>query len=281
MRFAVGVVALVFLYGIFGLGAAWLQKRLHLISVAHAAIVGTGAYVYASLAGDGGNTVSALAVASAGGCVLGAVLTLASERTVGDDFALLSFAAQSAWFGIVSNARHLTRGALGIAGVQPLPNFGLEGAAGSLLWAGCAVLAVSSVVISERGTLFGPAAEIVARSQELAGTLGLSTISIRAQAGGFYGAVLAFGGGVFAGMVAFVGPDMFRIPMSVGILAMGFLGCRALWLVGPGALLIIGAPELLRLIGLSASKGAFVRMILGGLILAGSAAWLSRVGERD
>jgi branched-chain amino acid transport system permease protein len=153
---------------------------------------------------------------------------------------------------VAVDARDLTGGANGIAGISALPTFGLgRGAAAMLLgWALVGIGAALALWLKRGAT--APALALIRTDSMLARASGLDPGRIRAQgfvlAAGFAGA----GGALQAHVLGVVSPDVAEFPVMVGCLAMAVIGGRGS-VAGAvlGALLIGHLPEWLRPLGAS------------------------------
>jgi branched-chain amino acid transport system permease protein len=263
--FLLGVLTLTVIFAAAGLPAAWLQRRLGLLSIAHMAVIGTGAYGYARVAAAAGPSVGVLA-ATVCGCLVGALTTSLSFRSVGEYFALSSFALQIGWYTLVSNTRALTGGMLGLAGVPRPPGSEMIGSAGAtllLLVIFSSLWILASKLFSRSWIDTGFA--VIARSGELGRTLGFPERRLRLGGGLFYGSLMGIVGAATAGFVSFVSPPLFDTGGSVTVLALGFLGQRRLIFTAIGSVLIVGLPECLRLTGMGSAETAYLRLALAGI----------------
>ena len=269
MSFAISIAVLVGAYCLCGFSARWLFDRLGLISVAHAAVAGTGAYTYGLLAGEHSGWLS-LSAACLGGLVAGLLITLLSESVIGDDFALASFGFQIVWLSLIRNSESFTRGALGISGLHSIevPAVLAVPLAHLLIIALVSLIFVWTCRWISRSP-FIVAASIVRRSQELAITIGLSSRSLRIQIGALYGLALGAVGAILASFLSFVGPDQFTADTSVIVLAVSFMALPNERFVSAlrGSAIVIAIPQMLRLVGFSTARAGFAQLFLGGLVV--------------
>lgn len=281
MTFWFGVLTLVCVHVLAGTGAAMLQMRLRLISIAHGAVLGTGAYTFAMLNQAGWSFGLAALAGACAGAVAGVLCVLLAERVVGEDFALASFAIQVVWTNLVMNAGLLTGGVLGISGIEGLPLSGhIDGASASILWLAVLVAIQLCLLWHFRRSAFWSACAAVARSSELASSLGISSLVVRAQLGLFYGIWLGSAGVVLAAYLTFIDPRLFATHLSVVVLGVAFVGAFSRWL-GPaiGAMLIVGLPQLLRFLDIPMSRVAYFQAALAGLFVMIGAVLLIRAGR--
>ena len=277
MSYWLGVGLVVSAFAAAGVAAGWAQRRLGLVSVAHGLVMGSSAYVFAILAAKGWQPGLAMIAGILFGVVGAVGLALASAKVVAEDYALLSFAGQMAWIGLVVSARPITGGVLGIAGV-PVPPFSsaIGVAEASLVWATTMLAGLVFFLAFEKVSGLSLGAVVVARSGELASTLGLPTTAIRATVGSAYGIALGGSGVLLASYLSFLGPDSFGIDISVGVLAAAFMAVWRLWAGAVASAVLFGLPETLRLLDISYATSGFVRQVVGGLALMVTAWALTR-----
>lgn len=270
MSFLLTVLALTSVFALCGLAAAWLGRTLGVVAIAHAAMLGTGAYAFAlsTRAGLGFGTAAAFAILVT--MVCGIALAAISSRAKQDDFALVTFAIQLAWSGIAANSNSLTGGALGLPNI---PSAALAASLGSplatIVWMAISLMIAAVVIAVLSRTTFFTGCSVMIRSDELAYTLGAQVNALRVQAGAFYGALLGFAGCVFASFLTFIDASTFNVSISVVILAIGIFANRRL-IVGAvgGALLLVALPEFFRVVGLGSARSVYLQLLIGGLVVS-------------
>jgi branched-chain amino acid transport system permease protein len=272
MSFALSVLFLTLCFALAGLAAGWFGNRLGLLSVAHGAIIGSGAYAFALSSRSWGASYAGLLAAIIAGSIVGWGVTVLSERVIGEEFALASFGLQVIWTTLVRNLTSVTGGPLGIAAVGSLGVWGMSsGAFSHCLLVACVAAVVVGMRASVARSSFVVAAAFVRRSRELAVTLGVPSLWIRSQVGLIYGACLGAIGCLLASFVTFVGPDDFTTETSVSILAIAFIMMRERFTAALlGAVVIIGVPQILRLLGVAAGRAGFAELFMSGIIVMGS-----------
>lgn len=272
MSFLLTVLFLCFTYAICGIAARWLSAKLGIDSIAHGVIIGTSAYTYA-LCGranisTGGCIISALLI----GSFTGWLVILLSERVTGEDFALASFGVQVLWLVTVKNWDSVTGGVLGVPGIRSIPapwvsNFPLSHAIVALT-----ILLFSGYILHRIDlSAFSGGVALLKRSKELAFTFGVPSLTVRSQVGLAYGLCLSATGVLLASFLTFISPDQFGTNISVSVLAISFLVISGQRRIGSGilgAFWVVGAPQLLRLIGLSSTRVGFAQLFLSGMLVA-------------
>lgn len=278
MSFAANIIVVVALFFACGAGSAFLQKRLNLTSIAHGAVFGTGAYVYAVAATASGSALMGALAAFIASGLAGPAVVLAAGRVVGDDYALTSFAFQVVWLGLIANIRPIIGGVLGIPNIpslietkndNPVLYFAAIGVAFAIL--------VAWILRKVARSAFALSTAVVARSSELADTLGISSFATRAQVGIAYGVILGLSGAVFGSFLTYIDPTLFSTDTSITILAIGFFGVvGGISGTSLGAIVIVGIPELMRFLGSSMAQAGFAQMAFSGIALAAVAVWSLR-----
>jgi len=269
MNFSLILLTSTCLFATAGLSCAYLYRRLGLVSVGHGAMLGTGAYTYAILASHGFPFAINVLVTLVSTCVFAAGITCLSERAVGEDYALLTFAIQLMWSGIIANWTALTRGPMGISGLGTGPSF--RAFEPLYLWAPLsAILAAASFWAVHRQELgwFPRNTAVVARSSELASTIGLSPLLSRFQVGVVSGALAAGAALLLTLFQTYVSPSSYGIEVGVTILAIGFFALRGnLGRILLGSVLLVLVPQLARFAGLQSSRAGYLQMLIAGAVV--------------
>jgi branched-chain amino acid transport system permease protein len=263
------------LFGIYGAVAASLVLvvgDLGLLTVAQAAVFGTGAYLaaLAQLHGHLPFEVS-LFIGACGGAFLMLMLALVASRLSRDRFVLATVAFQVGFTALAQNLTNVTGGARGLLGVPGLSLLGhrLEPGRGVALAAVC-FLAVSLVLVSalRQGT-YAHALHCVRDAELFARSVGLTPVCYRALPMALAGGITGAAGSMFAGVLMFVDPTPYRLGDSCLLLAMVALGAgRSLRLALCGTVLVVGTPEILRFLGVPGTVVGNVRQIIGATTLA-------------
>lgn len=250
-----------------------------MLSVAHAAFLGLGAYTAGlvttrlGLAFPADMAASAL-VAGIGGWVIGGW----ASRLKSDYLVLGTFAIQIAVFELFLNWTEVTGGAQGLRGV-PRPELPVIGALNSprqflLLAAPVAIMAFWLCVrISD--SPFGRLLRLVRDDEVLAMTLGKNSLAAKRAVFAFAAALAGVAGTLVARYLGFIQPFEFDALPSILVLAaviVGGAGTR----FGPlaGAALFVLLPEFLRQFGLPGPMIGNLRQIVFGALLVLCLLWL-------
>jgi len=259
-----------------------------LLTLAHAAYFGIGAYTYAVTAMmlDWGFIPAAL-LAVVIGALLSAMMSVASWRFRGDFFVLISLAIQVMIFAILKNwhdptqpvgsLSNMTNGDYGLAGV-PSPNiFGYvfeDKVAVALLFT---AFAIGAVLLS-RYLLESPWGRMLRalRDDELAARgLGKNVRVAKVWAVAIACGMAGFAGAMLSSYISFVNPTISDINEAALLLSMIIIGGVGNSFRGPffGALLLILIPEGLRFVDMPITLAAEMRLMIYGLLLVAFMHW--------
>lgn len=254
---AIAVLGLNFAFGYAGL-----------ISLGHAAFVGTGAYGVALLTTLlGWSPWQALPAAIAGTAVLALLIGVPLLRLKGHYLALATLGFNVSFTIVAANWIELTGGTNGISRIPELQIAGHALAdERSYLWLALLVLAASAVAAALiHGSRYGRAM-IAVRDDETASSMtGIDVTRVKLAAFVLSSVYAAAAGGLFACHMRFISPEDFGYAHSITYLAMLVVGGEGS-IVGAilGAVLVTFLPEWLRFLGAAylAFFGLFVLAIL-------------------
>lgn len=271
MEYFFHIAVLVGLYGTLALALDLVAGTAGLMSTAHAAFYGFGAYATAVVVVTAGRAPwVGLLVGLIIAALLSLLVSLPSLRLHDDYFVLAAFGFQIIASAVFLNWIGLTGGPMGIAGVRrPLfldwrIDSSGEFALAALLLAGLAVLIVSRL----SNNAWGRVLRAIREHESFAQSLGKNVFYFKVATFGASAALSAAAGSLFAHYFAYVDPSSFTLTESILILAMVVIGgAGTRW--GPvlGAVVLVTIPEVLRFIGLPGSVAANLRQILFGSAL--------------
>lgn len=265
MPYLVHLATLIGIYGILGLSLNLLVGFTGLISVAHAAFYGLGAYAAALLMVQVGWSfwfALPLAILLAAGLAL--LIGLVLSRFRDDYYVLASVGFTVIVYSLFLNLQTITRGPLGIPGI-PKPvssnlSFLLLTLTFCLLtfWL-CHWLTRSS---------FGRVLKAIREDEGAIQVFGYRTEHYKLLIFMIAAGLAALAGALYASYITFIDPSTFNLPESIFILAIIILGGLAN-LRGSllGAVFLVLLPELLRFVGFPSEIAAQMRQLVYGLIL--------------
>jgi len=268
------VLYLLVVIGIFAILSVSLELvagQAGLISVAHAAFYGIGAYTSALLSVE--FNVPFLPGALSG-ALLAALMSLAvsipSLRIRGDYFVLATFAFQMIVFGILNNWIEVTRGALGISGIPRPAIFGWTATSlADFVVLTSAFVALSYAIVARlSSSAYGRVLHAIREDEIFAQALGKNTLRFKVTAFAFSAALASTAGSLYAHFITYIDPTSFTIMESILVLAMVIVGGAGnLWGAFFGAVLLVLLPEGLRAIGFSGGDMGTLQQIIYGVLL--------------
>ena len=264
MSFFISTLLVVLIYLACGVAAGVVQRALGLLSVAHAVVLGCGAYAYAITTTMLELSLFAgLVVAILLSSVVGLLLTLLAVRVRDERYALVTFGVQVIWLGLATNLTSITGGVLGISGIS------VPGNESYLLMFVFATVVIATLFFSNFiNTPLGAGGAVIEKSIELAMSLGVRYLLILSGVGFVYGGVIGLSGVILAAHVTFIDPTLFAVGTSVTVLSIAFF-VVAKGVVGGflGAVVLVGVPQFARLFGISSSEAGYFQLILSGVCL--------------
>jgi len=271
MDYLLHILILVALYGILAVSLNLIAGYTGLLSVAHAAFYGVGAYVTALMALHWHtpfllNVVAGMVVAG----VVGVLVAAPSLRVHDDYFVLTTFAFQVIAFSILNNWVDFTGGPMGLPGIPQPTLFGLTISShwGFLLLTS-AFLTVGfwfSHRLAE--SPYGRVLKAIREDEVFAQSLGKDVTRYKVEVFVLGAMLAATAGSLYAVYITFIDPTSFTVPESIFILAIVIVGGAGnLWGSLVGAALLVTLPEALRFLGMPSAVAANMRQILYGALL--------------
>ena len=271
MEYFLHILILIGIYTILAVSLNLLVGYTGILSIAHAAFYGVGAYVAALMALrlDTPFLLNIfLSIIAAG--AFGAIVGIPSLRLRDDYFIIATFAFQIIIFSILNNLVGFTGGPLGLPGI-PQPNiFGyeisthLEFLILVLILAGLTYWIANRIVKSPFGRLL----KAIREDEVFVQAAGRNVASAKVKVFIISAALGSISGVIYATYITYIDPTSFTVMESIFIISIVIIG-GAGNLKGSilGAAFLVALPELLRFIGLPNSIAANVRQILYGALL--------------
>lgn len=271
MDYVLHILILVGIYATLSISLDLLVGHTGLLSIAHAAFYGLGAYTSALLAVQLGAPFPAGVLA---GMVMAAlvlvVVSLPSLRLHEDYFVIATFGFQMIIFSIFNNWIELTRGPLGISAIPRPVILGwavqshFEFVILSALLASFAFFVIRRIITSP----FGRVLRAIREDEVFAQAMGKNTLRFKITAFALSAMLAASAGSLYAHYVTYIDPTSFTVMESILVISMVIIGgAGSLW--GPmiGAIVLVMLPEALRFLGLPSSAAANLRQIVYGVLL--------------
>ena len=271
MEYLVHVLVLVGIYIIISVSLNLISGYAGLLSIAHAAFYGVGAYVAALLALKlGAGFLLGLVCAAGAAGVAGLVIGAPSLRVRGDYFILTTFAFQIIAFDVMNNWVEVTGGPMGLPGIPQPMIFGLTVSTPVHFLILVGIVALLSVVFVRQlvNSPFGRVLKAIREDEVFAQSLGKNVTRYKLSAFLIGGALAGVAGALYAHYVSFIDPTSFTVGESIFMLTIvivGGTGSIAGSVVGAALLVIV--PEALRFLGVPSAIAANLRQILYGALL--------------
>ncbi|MDT5061145.1 MAG: branched-chain amino acid transport system permease protein [Acidobacteriota bacterium] len=271
MEYLLHILILICIYSILAISLDLTAGHTGLLSMAHAAFYGLGAYTSSLLAINIGapfllSLLSSMVVAA----LASLAISLSTLRLHDDYFVIATFGFQMILFGVFNNWIGLTRGSRGIQAIPQPIIFGLS----IQSHIGFAVLATVFTTITfilvRTITLspFGRVLRAIREDETFAQAVGKNTIRFKVTALGISAALAAVAGSLYAHYVTYIDPTSFTVTESILIISMVIIGgAGSTWGPVVGATILVAIPEILRFLGLPSSVAANLRQISYGAIL--------------
>lgn len=277
MEYLLHILILIGIYTILAVSLNLLVGFTGILSIAHAAFYGIGAYVAALMALRLETPFLLnifLAMIAAG--VFGAIVGIPSLRLREDYFVIATFAFQIIIFSILNNLVDFTGGPLGLPGI-PQPNiFGYEISTHLEFLILVIILAGFTYWISNRvvKSPFGRLLKAIREDEVFTQAAGRNVASAKVKVFVISASLASISGVIYATYITYIDPTSFTVMESIFIISIVIIG-GAGNLKGSilGAAFLVALPELLRFVGLPNSVAANVRQILYGALLVIMMMW--------
>ncbi len=271
MAYLLHILILIGIYVILAESLNLIAGYAGLLSIAHAAFYGVGAYVAALLALSYAVppwlTIPAAMLAAA---ALGALVAWPALRVRDDYFVVATFAFQVIVFSVMNNWVALTGGPLGLPGIPRPDFFGLtvKSHGGFLVLTWLCAAAVVFVCWRLARAPFGRVLRALREDEVFAAALGKNVASFKVRVFALGAAMAAVGGCLYAYHITFIDPTSFTVMESIFIISVVIVGgAGSLRGAALGAAVLVIMPEALRFLGLPSSVAANLRQIFYGLLL--------------
>lgn len=242
-----------------------------LLSLAHAAFYGIGAYATSLMwlylgTGFWINIIVGMVSAS----LFAFVIAFPSLKIYDDYFAIATFGLQMIVFSILNNWVEFTKGPLGIPGIPAPKIFSIKIAShfAFFVLSGVFVLIVYLLVRLLVNSPFGLILKAIREDEVFTKSAGKNVINSKIYVFIISGSFVSIAGALYAHYVSFIDPSSFTINESIFMISIVIIGGMAS-LHGSiiGAIIMIIIPELLRFIGLPNALAANLRQIFYGILL--------------
>lgn len=272
MEYLLHILILIGIYTILSVSLNLIAGYAGLLSIAHAAFYGVGAYVAALMALKLHspfiiNIICAIVMSA----LLGALVGIPSLRIRDDYFVIATFAFQVITFSVLNNWVSFTSGPMGLPGIPQPTIFGLKISShvGFLLLVG--IFCVLTLLVARRivQAPFGRVLKAIREDEIFAQAAGKNVAAYKVLVFMIGAGMAAVAGVMYAYYISFIDPTSFTVMESIFIISIVIIGgAGSLWGPVVGAALLVTLPELLRFVGLPSSIAANLRQIIyGGLLV--------------
>jgi branched-chain amino acid transport system permease protein len=271
-------VILIYLYMVLALGLNVVPGFNGLLDLGYVGFYGIGAYTAGLLTVHFGFSFwTIVPLAFLNGALWGVLLGAPTLRLTGDYFAIVTFGFSELVVLFLTNEIWLTRGPLGLPGIEPVsldfslfggPRWDFVGEVPYYYLAIAMVLVTVFVMHRIQDSRLGRAWFAIRDDEVAAVSCGINLLTYKVFAFAISAAFGAMGGSFFARWMSFLSPDMFKFWESFLVLCMIVLGGMGnIWGVMVGAVVLVSMSEILRellpLLGLPVE----VRFLAFGLIM--------------
>jgi branched-chain amino acid transport system permease protein len=280
MEYFLHILILIGVYTILSVSLNLVSGYTGLISIAHAAFYGVGAYVAALMALKLNspflaNIICAIIISGS----ISALACIPSLRIRDDFFIIATFSFQVIAFNVMNNWVCLTNGPMGISGIPQPVIFGLRITSHFgfliLVFLFCA-LALGIVRVIVKSPL-GRILKAIREDEVLTQAAGKNVAGYKVLVFVIGAGMAAVAGVLYAYYISFIDPTSFSVMESIFIISLVIIGgAGSLWGPVVGTALLVVLPEILRFIGLPSSIAANLRQIIYGGLLVGFMVWRPR-----
>jgi branched-chain amino acid transport system permease protein len=272
MDYFLHILILAAIYTVLTVSLDLLAGRAGLLSIAHAAFYGLGAYTSALLVTRlGASFLTGVLAGVVVAALFSFVVSVPSLRLRDDYFVIATFGFQMILFSVFNNWMEVTRGPLGIPGIPQPVIFGwhVTSHLDFLILAVAFACFAYFVVYRLTSSPFGRVLHAIREDEIFAKAHGKNTLYFKVAAFAVSAALAASAGSIYASYITYIDPTSFTVMESILIISMVIIGgAGSLW--GPlvGAAVLVTLPEALRFIGLPSAVAANLRQIMyGGLLV--------------
>lgn len=271
MEYLLHLLILIGIYAILSVSLNLIVGYSGLLSIAHAAFYGVGAYVAALLALKLhspflANIICAVILSG----LLGAVVGVPSLRIRDDYFAIATFAFQVITFSVMNNWVAFTGGPMGLPGIPQPAIFGWNITTHYDFLIVILVLCIIILWISHKivTSPFGRVLKAVREDEIFAQAMGKNVASYKVLIFVIGAGMASVAGVMYAYYISFIDPTSFTIMESIFIISIVIIGGAGnIWGSVLGAAVLVILPEALRFLGMPSSIAANMRQIIYGALL--------------
>ncbi|MCK4792306.1 MAG: branched-chain amino acid ABC transporter permease [Desulfobacteraceae bacterium] len=273
MEYLLHILILIGIYVILAESLNLIVGYTGLLSIAHAAFYGVGAYVAALMALNLGspfviNIICAVIISG----LLGGLVGIPSLRIKEHYFVIATLAFQVIAFSIFNNWVSFTGGPMGLPGIPQPVIFGWKVSSHFEFLLLVGAFAILAFWLCHRiiRSPFGRVLMAIREDEVFALAAGKNVAVYKVAVFVIGSGMAAIAGALYAHYISFIDPTSFTVMESIFIISIVIIGgAGSLWGPVVGAVVLVMLPETLRFVGLPSSVAANIRQILyGGLLVA-------------
>ena len=271
MEYLLHILILIGIYIILSTSLNLVVGYSGLLSIAHAAFYGVGAYVAALLALKLHspfllNIICAIILSG----LLGAMVGVPSLRIRDDYFAIATFAFQVITFSVMNNWVSFTSGPMGLPGIPQPTIFGLEINTHYRFLVLIFILCMIVLWVCHKivNSPFGRVLKSIREDEIFAQALGKNVASCKMLVFVIGAGMASVAGVMYAYYISFIDPTSFTVMESIFIISIVIIGGAGnIWGSVLAAAVLVILPEALRFLGMPSAIAANMRQIIYGTIL--------------
>lgn len=271
MEYIIHLFIIVTIYASLAVSLNLIVGYTGILSMTHAAFYGIGAYATSIL-------MQSLGFSFLLSMGLGALFTLCTalfigfvlSRVSGDYYALGSFGFNIIVYSILLNWESLTKGSLGIFGIQRPEIFGFVFDSNISFLILTIVLSVVIIILSFLIThsSFGRVLRAIRDDEKILATFGYNVAHYKHIIFSIAAVFASLCGSLYATYISYIDPSSFTLNESIFILTIIIVGGLAS-IRGSivGAIILVLLPEFLRFVGLPSDIASQLRVVIYGVVL--------------
>jgi branched-chain amino acid transport system permease protein len=271
VNYLVYVLSLVAIYAILTVSLNLVVGYTGILSVAHAAFMGIGAYTAALLLTEWGfNFFLTLPVGLAISGLVAAGLAASTLRLRGDYYIIGSFGFQVIMYNVFLNWIALTRGPFGIRNIPRPRAFGIAFADPARYALLTIVFLAATLWVARRvaESPYGKVLRAIREDEAGAASIGKNVRRYKISIFVVSSMLASVGGALYAGLISYVDPFAFTINESIFLQALVIVGGAGnVYGSVVGAAVLITLPEMLRFFDVPTTVASPIREILYGSLM--------------
>jgi branched-chain amino acid transport system permease protein len=271
MGYFLNIIIISGVFSILAVSLNTLSGFSGILSLAHAAFFGVGAYTLALLTTKLGMPYW-VAFVSGGlfASFFGILIGLPTLRLKGDYLLIATLGFGEIYTNVMTNLDRVTEGTRGITNI-PSPSlagirFDSDGTSLVLILIICVLCIICACLIKK--SPFGKILFAISEDEDGASSLGRNTTKFKVTSIVFSAFWAGIAGAFYASYVGYINPNLFTINESILIFTMVLLGGLGS-IPGSiiGAITLVALPEAMRFVGLPNTEAAVIRQMIYGLLL--------------